>query len=313
MLLYILRRLATAVVLALLVTMITFWLLSSSFDGVAANLLGPAATVEAIEGVKARLGLDRPIAVQYLDWLGGVLHGDFGVSYFTSEPVAVAVGSRLGVTLSLVLVALAISVVVSVVLGVLAASRAGAVDRASQAVSLTGHLFPNLLIAIVLVVVLALGLGWFPATGYVPLSESPSRWAASITLPVIVLVINSVANMAAQVRGTMIGELQKDYVKTLRSRGVPTRSVVYRHALRNAASPALVVLSFEFLGMFGGALIIEEVFALPGFGSFAFDSALRGDVPVILGITVFGVLMVVSVNLITDLVNGWLNPKARLF
>lgn len=313
MLLYILRRLATAAVLVLLVTMITFTLLSSSFDGVAANLLGPAATAEAIEGVKARLGLDRPIPVQYLDWLGGALQGDFGVSYFTSEPVAQAVGSRLGVTLSLVLVALVISVVVSVVLGVLAASRAGAVDRASQAVSLTGHLLPNLLIAIVLVVVFALGLGWFPATGYVPLSESPSRWAASITLPVIVLVINSVANMAAQVRGTMIGELQKDYVKTLRSRGVPTRSVVYRHALRNAASPALVVLSFEFLGMFGGALIIEEVFALPGFGSFAFNSALRGDVPVILGITVFGVLMVVSVNLITDLVNGWLNPKARLF
>jgi peptide/nickel transport system permease protein len=313
MLLYVLRRIATSVVLVLLVTMITFWLLSFSFDGVAANILGPAATAEAVEGVKAQLGLDRPVAVQYFDWLGGVLQGDFGVSYFTSEPVTRAVGSRLSVTLSLVLVALAISVLVSVVLGVLAASRAGAVDRASQALSLTGHLFPNLLIAIVLVVVFALTLGWFPATGYTPLSESPARWAASITLPVIVLVINGVANMAAQVRGTMIGELQKDYVRTLRSRGVPTRSVVYRHALRNAASPALVVLSLEFLAMFGGALIIENVFALPGFGSFAFSSALQGDVPVILGVTVFSVLLVVSVNLVTDLVNGFLNPKARLF
>ncbi|MCZ2840153.1 ABC transporter permease [Modestobacter sp. VKM Ac-2985] len=313
MLQYILRRLATALVLALLVTFFTFWLLSSSFDGVAANILGPAATSEAIEALQVQLGLDRSVVVQYFDWLGGVLTGDFGNSYFTSEPVAQAVGSRLGVTLSLVLVALAISVVISVALGVLAASRAGAVDRLSQAVSLTGHLFPNLLIAIVLVVVFAVNLGWFPATGYTPLAENPGRWALAITLPVIVLVINGIANMAAQVRGTMIGELQKDYVRTLRSRGVATRSIVYRHALRNAASPALVVMSLEFLSMFGGALIIENVFALPGFGSFAFNSALRGDVPVILGITLFSVLLVVSINLLTDLINGWLNPKARLF
>jgi peptide/nickel transport system permease protein len=129
---------------------------------------------------------------------------------------------------------------------------------------------------------------------------------------VIVLVINGIANMSAQVRGTMIGELQKDYVRVLRSRGISTRSIVYKHALRNAASPALVVLSLEVIGMFGGAIIIENVFALPGFGTFAFNSSLQGDLPVILGIIVFGVSLVVFVNLVTDLVNGWLNPKARV-
>jgi peptide/nickel transport system permease protein len=128
-----------------------------------------------------------------------------------------------------------------------------------------------------------------------------------------VLVINGVANMSAQIRGTMIGELQKDYVRTLRTRGIPAWSIVYRHALRNAAAPALVVLSLEFISMFGGALIIENVFALPGFGSFAFNSSLQGDIPVIMGVTVFSVMLVVSVNLLTDTVNGWLNPKARLF
>jgi peptide/nickel transport system permease protein len=111
----------------------------------------------------------------------------------------------------------------------------------------------------------------------------------------------------------MIGELQKDYVRTLRTRGISARSIVYRHALRNAAAPALVVLSLEFIAMFGGALIIENVFALPGFGSFAFNSSLQGDIPVIMGVTIFSVMLVVSVNLLTDVINGWLNPKARLF
>ncbi|PVE98180.1 ABC transporter permease [Microbacterium sp. TPD7012] len=312
MIMYSLRRIASGVVLAILVTFITYWLLSFSFDGIAANLLGAAASPEAIEAKKTELGLNQPLIVQYGEWLGGVFRGDFGVSYFTSEPVAPAVAQRLGVTFSIVLVALAISTVLSVVLGVLAASRAGAVDRAAQGISLIGHLLPNLLIAIALVVVFAINLRWVPATGFTPFSESPSAWAAAITIPVVVLVINGVANMSAQVRGTMIGELQKDYVRVLRSRGISTRSIVYKHALRNAASPALVVLSLEVIGMFGGAIIIENVFALPGFGSFAFNSSLQGDLPVILGIIVFGVSLVVFVNLVTDLVNGWLNPKARV-
>ena len=309
---YSLRRIASGVVLATLVTFITYWLLSFSFDGIAANLLGAAASPEAIEAKKTELGLNQPLLVQYGEWIGGVLRGDFGTSYVTSEPVAPAVAQRLGVTFSIVLVALAISTILSVVLGVLAASRAGAVDRAAQGISLIGHLLPNLLIAIALVVIFAINLRWFPATGFTPFSESPSAWVAAITIPVIVLVINGIANMSAQVRGTMIGDLQKDYVRVLRSRGISTRSIVYKHALRNAASPALVVLSLEVIGMFGGAIIIENVFALPGFGTFAFNSSLQGDLPVILGIIVFGVSLVVFVNLVTDLVNGWLNPKARV-
>ncbi|RBM21860.1 ABC transporter permease [Prauserella sp. PE36] len=313
MLPYILRRVVTGAVLGILVTFLTFWLLSFSFDGVVANVLGPAASPSAVAALKSELGLDRPLVVQYLEWLGGVFRGDFGVSFFTSEPVSDAVVTRLGVTLSIVLVALVLSVVVSVILGVLAASRAGAIDRISQGVSLLGLLLPNLLIAIVLVVVLAINLRLLPATGFTPFGEDPLRWAASITIPVIVLVINGVSNMSAQIRGTMIGELRKDYVRTLRTRGVSTWSIVYKHALRNAASPALVVLSLEFIGMLGGALIIENVFALPGFGSFAFNSSIQGDIPVIMGITVFSVMLVVGVNLLTDLINGWLNPKARIY
>jgi peptide/nickel transport system permease protein len=151
-----------------------------------------------------------------------------------------------------------------------------------------------------------------PATGFTTLGTDPAGWVRSITIPVVVLVIGGVANMAAQVRGRMIDELRRDYVRTLRTRGVSTTSIVVRHALRNAGGPALTVLSLEFIQMFGSALIIENVFALPGYGSYAFNASLQGDIPVIMGITVFGVLLVTVVNLGTDLANGWLNPKARL-
>ncbi|GAA3392787.1 ABC transporter permease [Cryptosporangium minutisporangium] len=312
MITYVLRRLATGVVLALLVTLITFALLSTSFDRVVAGVLGPAATPELVDARKAEMGLDRAVLVQYLDWLGHVLRGDFGTSYFTSEDVRHAVTARLSVTLSIIVVALLISVVISVVLGVLSATRGGVVDRVAQGVSLIGNLVPSLLIAIVLVLVLAINLKLLPATGFTPFAEDPLQWAKTITIPVIVLVINGIANMAAQIRGSMIDELRKDYVRTLRCRGIPERSVIYRHALRNAAGPALTVLSFEFLQMFGAALIIENVFALPGFGAYAFSASLQGDIPIIMGIALFSVLLVVSINLVVDLVNGWLNPKARI-
>jgi peptide/nickel transport system permease protein len=313
MLLYIARRVAAGLVLALLVTFITFLLLSFSFDGVVRSILGSSANDESVTALKSSFGMDRPLIVQYLEWLGGALLGDFGTSYFTSEPVGPAVAQRLSVTLSVVLVALAITVVLSVTLGVVSAVRGGLIDRFAQGVSLFGVVFPGLLLAIVLVVVFAVTLRWLPATGFTPFAENPARWAATITIPVIVLVIAGTANMAAQIRGAMIDELRKDYVRTLRTRGYGTTAIVLRHALRNAAGPALTVLGFEFIAMLGGALIIEKVFALPGYGTFAFASALRGDIPVVMGITAFGVLLVVLINLAIDVVNGWLRPKARLY
>lgn len=309
---YVLRRIGMGLVLVLLITMITYLLLSTSFDGVASGILGSAATPKSIAAQKAEMGLDRPVFTQYAEWLGHAIRGDFGASFFTAEPVRSAVLARLGVTLSIVLAALLITAVVSVLLGVLAASRGGVVDRIAQGASLVGFLVPNLLIAIAGVYLLAIRLHWLPATGYTPFAEDPWRWAEAITIPVVSLVVPGIANLTAQIRGAMIGELRKDYVRTLRTRGIPTRSVVLRHALRNAASPALTVLSLEFLQMLGGALVIEKVFALPGFGSYAFDASVQGDVPIIMGITLVAVLLVVGVNLLADLANGWLNPKARL-
>lgn len=312
MTLYVLRRLTAGLVLAVLVTMITFLLLSTSFDDVASSVLGNGATPQQIAAQKVQMGLDRPVAVQYADWLSHALRGDLGASYFTSEPVRSALTSRLGVTLSIVVVALLATSVISVALGVAAAARGGAVDRFAQGAAMIGYLVPSLLVAIALVYVLAIRLHLFPATGYTAFGESPTRWVSGIAIPVVALMMGGVASLTSQIRGAMIGELRKDYVRTLRTRGIPTRSIVLRHALRNAAGPALTVLSLEFIQMLGGALIIEQIFALPGFGQYAFNASLQGDVPIIMGISLFGVLLVVVVNLVVDLLNGWLNPKARM-
>ncbi|MFE2422073.1 ABC transporter permease [Streptomyces hokutonensis] len=308
---YVLRRLTAGLVLAVLVTMITFLLLSTSFDDVASSILGSGATPKQIAAQKALMGLNRPLFTQYLDWLSHAVRGDLGASYFTSEPVRSAITARLGVTLSIVVVALLATSVISVALGVAAAARGGGVDRFAQGAAMIGYLVPSLLVAIALVYVLAIKLHVFPATGYTDFSESPARWAGSIAIPVVALMMGGVAGLTSQIRGAMIGELRKDYVRTLRTRGIPTRSIVLRHALRNAAGPALTVLSLEFIQMLGGALIIEQIFALPGFGQYAFNASLQGDVPIIMGISLFGVLLVVVVNLVVDLLGGWLNPKAR--
>jgi len=312
MLIYTLRRLAFGVILFVLVSLITFWLLSFSFDDAVTARLGPAASPETTAALMRELGLDRPVMLQYFDWLAHVVQGDLGKSFFTGEPVASAVPARMGVTLSIVVPALLISVAISVILGVTAAARGGVVDKVVQGMMLFGYLVPNLLVAIFFVVLFAIQLHLLPATGFTPFSKDPAAWARSVTIPIIALVVAGAANISNQIRGAMIDELRRDYVRTLRTRGISPMSIVIRHALRNAAGPALTVFGFEFITMFGGALIIEQVFALPGYGIYSFNSALENDFPVILGLTVFGVFLTVGVNLVTDLANGWLNPKARI-
>jgi len=309
---YILKRLSSGILLALVITLLVFLLLSTSFEDVARTILGQSATPETVNALLEQQGWDRPILAQYVDWLFHAVQGDFGSSVYTSLPVGPSVIQRLAVTLSLIVPALVITAILSVLLGVWAASRGGFVDRFAQVISLVGFIFPGLLLAIALVVVFGINLKWLPATGYVPLAENPIGWLRSIIIPITVLVIAGVANMSAHVRGRMIDELDKDYVRTLRTRGISNRSIVLKHALRNAGSPALTVMSLEFIQMFGAALIIENVFALPGYGSYTFNASLQGDIPVILGVSAFGVLLVTVINLATDIANGWLNPKARI-
>ena len=308
---YILRRIGAGLILIFVVTAITFFMTYGADLPIARNILGPSASAEQVAQLSAKLGLDQPIFQQYWGWLTGVFTGDLGTSYFTNQPVTEAMGSRLPVTISVVFLASIIVIAISTALGVISAARGGIVDVALQAISTVAFVFPGIVLGIVLVYVFAITLKWIPAVGYVAFEDSPSKWFASVILPAILLSIGGIASLAAQVRGAMIDQLDRDYIRTLRTRGVSERSILLKHALRNAGAPALTVFSLEFIAMFGTALFIEKIFALPGFGTYAFNSTIQGDLPAMLGCTLFGVALVVVVNLVVDLFNGWLNPKVR--
>ncbi len=312
MLAFILRRLLSGVVLIAVISFLAFLLLYMGGGDIARRILGENATAETVAKKTEQLGLNQPLVQQYWDWLTSALTGDLGRSWFTGELVSVSVTNRLAVTLSIVIGATLVSAVLAVVLGVLAARRGGWVDGSVQVLSLVGFAIPGFLIALGLVLVFAINLGWFKATGYIPISTSFAGWLSSVTLPIIALSIGAIATVAQQVRGSVIDAMSRDYVRTLRSRGISTNSVVYRHVLRNAGGPALAVLAVQFIGLLGGAVIVEQVFAIPGMGQLTVRATTLGDIPVVMGVVITFAIIVVIVNLLIDLAQAALNPKVRL-
>lgn len=312
MITFLLRRLASGVVLVFAVATITFLLMSLSGGNPARNILGEGATEEQVAAKAAELGLDLPLGERYWNWLSGAVTGDFGSSWFTNEPVMSSLANKFPVTLSIVTVAIIVTAIIATVLGITAAVQRGWIDRFVQVFAVIGFALPNFWVALVLVTIFAVNLRLLPATGFTPISTDPGRWALGLVLPVAALVIGTIASTAQQVRGATIDILERDFVRTLRARGISKRSLLFKHVLRNAATPALTVLSLQFVGLLGGAIIIEKVFALPGIGSLAVTATTQGDLPQILGLVVVMVVMVVIVNLLIDLATGWLNPKARV-
>lgn len=312
MLVFLFRRIAAGAVLVVVVATATFLLLSLTGTDVARNVLGETASQSAVAQKRHQLGLDQPLLERYWHWIQQAVQGNLGSSWFTGDSVNQSLKDTLPVTLSVVLAGMLIAAVLSVALGAAAALRGGWVDRLVQFAAVLGTAVPSFLIALVLAVTLAVRLGWLPATGYVALGDSGTGWLESITLPALSLAVAATAATAMQVRGALIDVLRADFVRTLRSRGLNTRSVVFRHALRNAAPPALTVLALQFIGLIGGAVVVEKVFGLPGIGTLANSAAVRGDAPVLLGTVVVTVVIVVAVNLLLDIAYGWLNPKVRV-
>ncbi|RWZ50821.1 ABC transporter permease [Labedella phragmitis] len=309
---FILRRLLVGLVLVIAVSALAYTLLYANSDNIARRILGQNATAELVARKAAELGLDRPLWQQYSDWFVHAVQGQFGRSWFTGELVATGVTSRLSVTLSIVIGATILSAVVGVVLGVLAATRGGWVDRLVQFVSILGFAIPGFLVALGLVLVFSLQLGLFKATGYVPPTSSIAGWLSSVTLPVVALALGTIVVVAQQVRGSVADARERDYVRTLRSRGLSSRRVVARHVLRNAAGPALAVLAVQFVGLLGGAVIVEQIFAIPGLGQLAVSSTVKADIPMVMGLVMATAVLVVLVNLVIDLAQAALNPKVRL-
>jgi peptide/nickel transport system permease protein len=309
---FILRRLGAGVITVSSLCVLSFFLLYLGAADTARNIVGQTASVEIVERKAAELGIDRPLLVQFGDWLARAIVGDLGRSWFTGETVAQTLAVRVPVTLSVTIGAIILSAILSVVLGAWAAGRRGWTDRAIQVSSVVGAAIPGFLFALALATVFGLMLRWLPATGYVPITTSFTGWLSTITLPVIALAIGATAAVTQQVRGSMIDALRMDYVRTLRSRGLGRWSVVYRHVLRNAAGPALAVLGLQFVVIFGGAVVIEQVFSLPGLGQAAVAATSQGDIPVVMGVVIVTAVLVVLVNLAIDLLQGWLNPRVRL-
>ncbi|MGP4043868.1 ABC transporter permease [Streptomyces sp. 2A115] len=312
MLTFLVRRVLAGLVLLYVLATAAFAMMSLTGTDAARNIAGTMATQDQVTAKTHELGLDRSWLSQYGDWLSHAVRGDFGTSWFSGDSVASSLQVKVPVSLSIVVTGLLLATVLSVVLGVAAAVRRGWLDRLVQLTAIAGYAVPSFLMALMLSATLAVELNWLPATGYVPLTTSADGWIRSITLPAISLAIGAIAATAQQVRGSVIDVLRQDFVRTLRSRGLSERRVLFRHVLRNAAPPALTVLSLQFIALVGGAVVIEKVFGLPGVGSAAVEATVNGDTPLVMGIVVYLVFIVVAVNLLVDVAYGWLNPKVRV-
>jgi len=309
---FIAKRIASGVILLGVISTLAYFLVYSSSSNIAINILGPDAPQDSILAKQKELGLDQSLFNRYLDWSQNAIKGNFGNSWFSSESVVGAILHRLPVTLTLVAFAMLIAASLATLLGIAAATKGGWVDKFVQILAIAGFAIPGFLLAVFLVTGLAIKIHLLPATGWVPFADSPTNWAKSLILPVTSLVVATVASAAQQIRSAIKQVLEKDFVKTLTSRGISRNEIIFKHILRSAAPAGLTVLSLQFVGMLGGSVIVEKIFALPGMGELAVNATAMGDTPVVMGVVVYTVIIVITVNLIVDLVNGWLNPKVRV-
>jgi peptide/nickel transport system permease protein len=308
----VLQRLLMSVPLVVVVTLLTFVLNSLAPGDLASTILGADGTREQYEALRLELGLDRPLVMQYLAWLWQALQGNLGVSFFTQESVVSLLNARLGVSVSIMAGVLVVCLSLGLLLGVASALRGGWVGRAIDAFSLIGLIFPSFWLALVLISIFAVTLRWLPATGYTMFSESPGEWARSLVLPIFSVAMYSITSIAKQTRDAMNDVMGRDFIRALRASGLPERSVVWRHALRNAALPVVTVLGLVMIGAISGTVFVERVFVLPGLGSLAVSAAQNKDILLLQGVTLYFTLMTIAINLLVDLSYGWLNPKVRL-
>jgi peptide/nickel transport system permease protein len=275
-------------------------------------VLGLNATPELVARLREDLGLNEPVYVQYVTWLADVLRGDFGLDYRSNEPIGQVLLDRLPVTIELTLFSMFLSVLIAIPLGVLAAVRRGRVaDKATQGISLVGISVPDFWLGIMLILVFALGLGILPSSGFVPLAEDPVENVRHMLLPSLALAAGLAAVLIRITRAAMLDVLHQDYIRFTRAKGVSERAVIFKHALRNASIPIVTVVGLQAGYLLGGAIVIEQVFALPGVGRLVLDSVLQRNYPVVQASVLMVGLMFVLTNLAADLLYSVLNPKLR--
>lgn len=307
------RRIVGAIPTILLATLAVVALVRLIPGDPAQAMLGDSATPERLAELRAELGLDRPFPEQYADWVIGALTGDLGRSLQTGESVSELISSRLPATLHLLVGAILVAVVLGVVLGTASALWPGSLrDTVITGIATTGIAVPNFWLALLLVTVFSLRLGWLPATGFVDVTSDPVEGVRRLVLPSLALGVVGAAEIARQIRSALLDVLQSDYMRTHKAFGIPTRTRLFKFALKNAALPVLTVLGLMVNRFVGGTVIIESVFALPGLGSLVVGAVNQRDFPVIQGVAFVTILVVVATSLLTDLAYRWADPRIRV-
>jgi peptide/nickel transport system permease protein len=306
-------RAVAIVPLLFLVSVVAFGLNQVNPVDPAELLLGSAeASQEQVDAAREQLGLNEPVVQRYLDWLGAAVHGDLGTDVYTQEPVTSAIRTRAPVTLAMMAGALTVSLVVGLVCGILSALRAGRpADRALTVGASVGLALPSFWIGLILISALAVNRHLLPAIWPPGGHLSPSLWAKSLIIPSLALGAAASASFTRQIRSAMIGVLQQDYIRTALAKGLPMRTVVFKHALKNAAVPIVTVVGFQISTLLGGTVFLEIIYNIPGLGNWGVGAVLKNNSPVVIAFIMIAATVVVVVNLFLDVVYGWLNPKVR--
>jgi peptide/nickel transport system permease protein len=309
---FIVKRLAIALVTLVVASVVVFAVMEVLPGDPALIMLGMNATPEALAAMREQMGIGDPVVLRYVSWATGLLAGDFGRSFTYASPVADLIGERLAVSLPLAAIALALSTAIAIPVGIFAAARRGrAGDTISMGVAQLGVALPNFWFALLLVYLFAVGLRMFPAGGFP--GWSGGWWPAlnALILPAVALALPQAAILARVTRSAMLEVLGEDYIRTARAKGLPRRTVLWRHALRNAMIPVLTILGLQFSFLLAGTIIIENVFYLPGLGRLIFQAIAQRDLIVVEGVIMLLVVAVVAVNLIVDLCYAVVDPRLR--
>lgn len=311
MLSFVLKRVAFAILTLFVATFLAFVLVHISGSTPGTVALGQSATPEQVYVYNEEIGWYDPWLTQYLAWVGQVLQGNLGTSLLDGRDIADDIAKRLPVTAALAVVGTLLSAVLGIVLGVVAAVRGGAVDRGLSVILGIMLSLPAFWVGVVLVYIFAVQLRLLPATGFVPFANDPQAWAKSLVLPVITIALTSAAGLARQTRASMAESLTQEHMRTLRAIGTPTYRIIYIHALRGASLPIIASVAINFIILFGGSVIIEVLFALPGIGQAMQAAVGSADLPMVQALVLVATFVVVAVNLGLEFLTRFLDPKLR--
>ncbi len=306
----IVKKLLMMIPIVIMVSIILFLLLKALPGDAAMVAGGEFATDADIEAAREAMGLNKPLYIQYLDWLWGVLHGDFGNSLLTGSPIVDKVVQRFPATMELAILSMIVAIIIAVPLGIVSAVYRNSVwDTLSSILSVIGIAMPSFWLGMLLIILFALTLGWLPASGYTPFFEDPLKSLRYMILPAFSIGASFAATTMRQTRNALLEVLDQDYMMTAKAKGLPGHIIIWKHALRNALIPVVTVVAMQTGKLFGGAVIAETVFVIPGLGSEIVNSIMKRDFPTTMAMIMIVAVIVIFINTFIDILYGFIDPR----